>query len=92
MVTFRVKDGPEAARLLSDRLKIVHYGVSLGHCRSLLCYLGTDGLLRSSFHLTPEQELSYREFAGDGIFRFSVGLEDPADVIADLEQALAPLE
>ena len=88
MVTFRVEDGPAAARLLSDRLKIVHYGVSLGHSRSLLCYLGTDGLLQSSFHLTPEQEVSYREFAGDGIFRFSVGLEDPADVIADLDQAL----
>jgi methionine-gamma-lyase len=91
MVTFQVKDGPKVARLLSDRLRIVHYGVSLGHSRSLLCYLGTDDLLRSSFHLTSEQEKSYREFAGEGVFRFSVGLEDPTDVVTDIEHALAPL-
>lgn len=92
MVTFQVEDGPAAARLLSERMEIIHYAVSLGHNRSLLCYLPTDDLLRSSFHLTPEQERSYRAFAGDGVFRFSVGLEDPADLIADLDQALAPLK
>jgi methionine-gamma-lyase len=34
------------------------------------------------------QEAAYREYAGDGVFRLSVGLEDAADVIADLERAL----
>lgn len=91
MVTFQVEDGPAAAQLLSDRLKIAHFGVSLGHNRTLVCYLGTDGLLRSSFHLTPEQEASYRAYAGNGVFRLSVGLEDPADLMADFDQALAPL-
>jgi methionine-gamma-lyase len=91
MVTFQVKDGPAAADLLAKRLEIIHYAVSLGHNRSLVCYLGTDDLLRSSFHLTSEQESSYREFAGDGVFRLSVGLEDPADLIADLDNALSPL-
>lgn len=91
MLTFQVEDGPAAAQLLSDRLGIVHYAVSLGHNRSLVCFLPTDDLLRSSFHLTPEQEKSYRAFAGSGVFRFSVGLEDPADLIADLDNALAPL-
>jgi methionine-gamma-lyase len=91
MLTFQVKDGPAAARLLSDRLEIVQYAVSLGHNRSLVCYLGTDDLLRSSFHLTPEQEVSYRAFAGNGLFRLSIGLEDPTDLIADLDNALAPL-
>mgnify|MGYP002682426134 CR=1 FL=1 len=42
--------------------------------------------------LTPEQEASYRKFAGDGIFRLSIGLEDPADIMADLDQALAAIE
>jgi len=92
MVTFQVKDGPAAAHLLSDRLQIIHYGVSLGHTRSLMAYLGTADLLRSSFHLTPDQEKSYRAYGGDGVFRFSVGLEDPADIIADIEQALAPMQ
>lgn len=91
MVTFQVEDGPRAAELLSQRLRIIHYAVSLGHPRSLIIYLPTDDLLRSSFRLTAEQEASYRAYAGDGLFRLSVGLEDPADLIADLEQALAPL-
>jgi cystathionine beta-lyase/cystathionine gamma-synthase len=34
------------------------------------------------------QEAVYREYAGDGLFRLSVGLEDAADINADLEQAL----
>ncbi len=91
MLTFQVADGPRAAQLLSERLEIIHYAVSLGHPRSLIIYLPTEDLLRSSFKLTPEQEASYRAYAGEGIFRLSVGLEDPADLIADLEQALAPL-
>jgi methionine-gamma-lyase len=91
MLTFQVKDGPAAAQLLSERLQIVHYAVSLGHNRSLVCYLVTDDLLHSSFHLTPEQEASYRAFAGSGVFRLSVGLEDPADIMADIDDALAPL-
>jgi methionine-gamma-lyase len=91
MLTFQVEDGLAAARLLSDRLEIVHYGVSLGHNRTLVCYLPTDDLLRSSFHLTAEQEASYRAFAGNGVFRLSVGLEDPADLAADIDNALAPL-
>jgi methionine-gamma-lyase len=91
MLTFQVEDGPAAAQLLSDRLEIAHYAVSLGHNRTLVCYLSTDDLLRSSFHLTPEQEASYRVFAGRGVFRLSVGLEDPEDLIADFDNALAPL-
>jgi len=41
--------------------------------------------------LTPAQEASYRAFAGKGVFRLSIGLEDAADLIADLDNALAPL-
>lgn len=91
MLTFQVADGPAAARLLAERLRIIHYAVSLGHHRSLVFYLPTLDMLTTSFHLTAEQEASYRAFAGDGIFRLSVGIEDPDDLCADLEQALAPL-
>jgi methionine-gamma-lyase len=31
---------------------------------------------------------SWKEFAGDGLFRVSIGLEDADDLIKDLEQAL----
>lgn len=89
MLTFQVKDGPTAARAFSERLEIIHYAVSLGHHRTLVCYLPTADLLRTSFHLSAEQEKSYRAFAGSGIFRLSVGLEDAADLISDLDQVLA---
>lgn len=54
-------------------------------------YLPTADLLDTSFVLTPTQEVSYREFAGEGIFRLFVGIENPADLCRDLEQALAYL-
>jgi methionine-gamma-lyase len=92
MITFQVGDGPTAAHSFSERLKILHYAVSLGHHRSLICYLPTADLLRTSFRLTPEQEASYRAYAGDGVFRLSVGLEDPVDLIADIDEALAALD
>ena len=88
MLTFQVADGLGAARLFSQRLQVIHYAVSLGHHRSLMCYLPTADLLRTSFHLSEAQEQSYRSYAGDGIFRLSVGLEDAADLFADLEQVL----
>jgi cystathionine beta-lyase/cystathionine gamma-synthase len=77
--------------LLSERLETIHYAVSLGHHRTLICYLPTADLLRTSFHLTAAQEAAYRAYAGEGVFRLSVGLEDADDLIADLDNALAPL-
>jgi methionine-gamma-lyase len=88
MVTFQVRDGTRAAKIIADRLSVILYAVSLGHQRSLVFYLPTSEMLRTSFKMTPAQEQSYRAFAGDGIFRLSVGLEDPEDLIADLAYAL----
>lgn len=89
LLNFPVENGPRVATILAERLRIFHYAVSLGHHHSLIVYLSTDELLRNTFHLDPEQERRYRAYAGDGIFRVSIGLEDPADPIGDLEQALA---
>ncbi len=89
MVSFQVQDGPGAARRFAKDLHTVHYAVSLGHHRSLVVYLPTADLLKTSFRMSAEQEAAYRAYAGDGLFRLSVGLEDAADIIADLEQALA---
>jgi methionine-gamma-lyase len=89
MLTFQTKEpGPEVARRFHQKLKVIHHAVSLGHHRSLVFYLGTDDLLRTSFPMDAAGEASYRSFAGSGVFRFSVGLEDPADLIADLDRAL----
>jgi methionine-gamma-lyase len=45
-------------------------------------------MLRTSFSLTGAAEENYRSFAGEGIFRTSIGLDDPDDLSDDLEQAL----
>jgi cystathionine gamma-synthase/methionine-gamma-lyase len=82
-------DGPGTARQLAERLRIVSYAVSLGSTKSLCFFIPTGDILRSSFHLDGAAEAAYREWAGDGVFRLSVGLEDANDLIADLEQALA---
>lgn len=89
MLTFQVADGRETARRFARKLATIHYAVSLGHQRSLVFYLPTADLLRTSFKMDAVQEASYRAFAGEGIFRFSTGLEDVEDLIADLDQALA---
>jgi len=88
MVAFRAENGPQTAERLCKHLKIIHYAVSLGHHRSLLFYLRTDDMLKTSFKLDPVQSQSYREYAGEGLFRLSVGLEDPKDLCRDLDQAL----
>jgi methionine-gamma-lyase len=89
MITFQVQEGRETARRLAEKLRIIHYAVSLGHHRSLIFYLDTQELLASTFKFAAAKQLeSWRAFAGDGIFRLSVGLEDSDDLTADLEQAL----
>ncbi|MFC1558707.1 trans-sulfuration enzyme family protein [candidate division KSB1 bacterium] len=91
MLTFQVNSGADAAKTFAEKLNIIHYAVSLGHQRSLLFYLATEDMLESSFKLTASQLKSYREFAGDGIFRLSVGIEDPADLCDDLEHVLSAI-
>ena len=92
MISFQVGDatiGRKIAQQMIDRLEIVHYAVSLGHHRSLIFWMETQGLMDSSFRLSGTQLESYRSYAGDGVFRMSVGLEDPEDLIRDLSGALS---
>ena len=72
---------------MSD-FEVIHYAVSLGHHRSLCFWMATQDLMKSSFKLQGRQLESYRAFAGDGIFRLSVGLEDADDLIRDLDRVL----
>jgi methionine-gamma-lyase len=89
MISFQTADGKETARRLAEKLRIIHYAVSLGHHRSLVFYMHSEELLATSFKFASQKQLdSWKAFAGDGIFRLSVGLEDADDIIADLEQAL----
>jgi methionine-gamma-lyase len=89
MLAFQARDGLPLARKLAQRLEVFHYAVSLGHHRSLIFYLATADLQEHSFRLDQEHLARYRAYAGDGVFRVSVGLEDAEDLCRDLEQALA---
>lgn len=90
LMSFSVKEGSaDMARQLAERLKLVSFAVSLGKTKSLCFYIGTDDLLRSSFQLSGPQEADFREWAGEGLFRVSVGIENVDEIIADFEQALA---
>lgn len=77
------------ARQLQERLRVVSYAVSLGDVRSLVFYIGTEEIMQSSFKLGGKALAAYRAFAGDGLFRLSVGMEDPDDLCRDLERALS---
>ncbi|HJM01807.1 MAG TPA: aminotransferase class I/II-fold pyridoxal phosphate-dependent enzyme [Arenicellales bacterium] len=88
MVSVQVEDGPGLVERMMSDLKIFHYAVSLGHHRSLIYWLGTDDLMQSSYALEGRALDAYRAFAGDGVFRISVGLEDPEDLCDDLAQIL----
>lgn len=89
IITFQVGNGKEQAKIFADKLQIIHYAVSLGHHRSLIFYLHSKDLFETTFKFDTLQQLnSWNDFAGDGVFRLSIGLEDAADLIADLKQAL----
>src|SRR6266566_4298456 len=82
MVSFEVKDEPTAFRVL-ERLEIFALAESLGAVESL-----AEHPARMTHASIPESERK-RSGVGDGLIRLSVGVEDVADLIADLEHALA---
>ena len=91
MLSFQVGDeakGKALANKMASKLEVIHYAVSLGHHRSLIFWMPTEDLVNGSFRLTDSQIKSYKNFAGEGIFRMSVGLEDVEDLILDLERVL----
>ena len=82
MVSFEVADEATAFRTL-ERLKIFALAESLGAVESL-----AEHPSRMTHASIPPAERK-RAGVGDGLIRLSVGVEDVADLIADLEQALA---
>ena len=83
MVTIDVKGGQQGAFRAFDRLKLVKRAASLGGVESI-CSLP---ILTSQYGLTDD-ELA-KAGVTRGMIRISIGLEDAADLIADLDQALA---
>jgi methionine-gamma-lyase len=88
MLTFQLKEGLGAAITLAEKIRLFSYATSLGHAHSLLFYYPTDIYIDAVSYLNEDQKKRIREWTGDGIVRASIGLEDPEDLIADLDQAL----
>ncbi len=83
VVTFELDGGKDEAFRLLDNLSIVDISNNLGDSKSLITHPATTTHRR----LGPEARLAVG--ITDGIVRISVGLEDPDDLVEDLEQALA---
>ena len=83
LVTFEVAGGKEAAFRLMNALQIAKISNNLGDAKSIATHPAT------TTHQRLPQEQKEKLGITPGLIRFSVGLEDPADLIADLTRALA---
>jgi len=78
MIAFDINGDEKVHQKFLDSLKLITHAVSLGDIESLIVYYDKNS------DKLPHYPPIYRE----GFFRFSIGLEDPADLIADLSAAL----
>jgi O-acetylhomoserine (thiol)-lyase len=83
LFTFAVKGGYDACVKLVDNLELFSHVANLGDTRSLIIHSAST----THRQLSPEQLKAAGAEAN--VVRVSIGIEDPADIIADLNQALA---
>jgi len=81
--TFGLKGGYEAGVKLVNGVKLFSHLANIGDTRSLIIHPA------STTHRQLSDEDRVKAGAGPDVVRLSVGIEDPADIIADLEQAIA---
>ncbi len=83
MLSFSLEGGFEAVKRVLSRLRLAHLAANLGAVETLA------GVPATTSHV--ECTLEEREAMGipEGLIRYSVGIEDAGDLIADLEQALS---
>ena len=82
VMCFGVKGGREASIKFMDSLEFATIATHVADCKTLLLHPASH----THRQLTDEQ-LAEAGIPGD-LIRFSVGMEDPDDIIADLKQAL----
>ena len=82
VMSFELKGGYEAGVRLMNGVKLMHLAVSLGDVDTLIQHPAS-----MTHSVVPEEERLAVNIT-PGLVRLSVGLEDPEDIIADLEQAL----
>ncbi|WP_374272496.1 O-acetylhomoserine aminocarboxypropyltransferase/cysteine synthase family protein [Paenirhodobacter enshiensis] len=83
LFTVAVKGGYEACVKLVSSLKLFSHVANLGDTRSLIIHPA------STTHSQLDEEALVKAGAAPNVVRISIGIEDVADIIADLDQALA---
>jgi cystathionine gamma-lyase len=83
MISFEVKGGLEPARRVVERTRLFTLAESLGGVESLI------ELPAAMTHASIPAETRRAHGVTDGLVRASVGIEDVADLISDLDRALA---
>ena len=84
--TFTVKGGREAGRIFIEALELFSHLANIGDAKSLVIHPA------STTHHRMDAASLKAAGIGEGLVRVSVGLEDPADLIADLKSALRAVE
>jgi cystathionine beta-lyase/cystathionine gamma-synthase len=82
MVGLELKGGTRATEKFLKKLKLITHAPSLAGVESLI----SEPRLTSHSRLTDDQRA--KQGISDGFVRLSCGIEDPEDIIADLDQAL----
>jgi methionine-gamma-lyase len=82
MISFELKGGLEAGRIVMDNVHLAGLAVSLGGVETLISHPA------SMTHAGMAREDRLAAGITDGLVRISVGIEDLADILVDLEQAL----
>jgi len=84
--SFDIKGSRAQGRAFIDALKIFSHLANVGDCRSLVIHPA------STTHFRMSDEALAQAGIGPGTIRLSIGLEDAADLIADLKTALKAAE
>jgi cystathionine gamma-synthase len=85
VVTFIIKGDLDASKRFMDALEMIYIAPSLGGVETLITHPATV----TYYKYTREQR--YELGIVDNLFRLAVGLEDPDDIIADLERGFAKI-
>nr|WP_319386239.1 O-succinylhomoserine sulfhydrylase [uncultured Roseibium sp.] len=83
MVALEIEGGKEAAFRFTNALEIIRISNNLGDAKSLITHPAT------TTHQSIGEEARAELGITDGILRLSIGLEDPLDLLEDVEKALA---
>jgi len=82
MMAFGIKGGRQAGAGFIDHLQLISHLANVGDAKSLAIHPATT----THQQLTPEQQVSTG--VTEDLIRLSVGIEDPDDILWDLDQAL----